>query len=141
LIVRWPCRARAGAVSSFPCAGWDLCPTACAAAGVPAPSGIDGVSLMPLLKGEGAPPEREHLYWEYPSNGGWQAVRIGSFKGVRRAAKEDPDGPIELYDLAVDPAETRDVATAHADVAARMREIMTSRTPSPIAEWNFRTAR
>jgi arylsulfatase len=137
LIFRWPGHARAGGVSSFPCAGWDLYPTACAAVGIHAPSGIDGISLMSLLTGEGAPPVREHLYWEYPSNAGWQAVRIGGFKGVRRGAMSNPDGPIELYDLAVDPAESRNVAPAHADIVARMREIMAARTPSPIAEWNF----
>jgi arylsulfatase A len=61
----------------------------------------------------------------------------GRFKGVRRNAKKSPPGALEIYDLAADPAETRDIAFEHPEVAARMEAILASRTPSPIQEWNF----
>jgi hypothetical protein len=42
-------------------------------------------------------------------------------------------GPLELYDLAADPAERRDIAARHPDVAAQMIERMNrSRTPSAL---------
>ncbi len=49
----------------------------------------------------------------------------------------DPDVPIELYDLDVDPAEQADVAGQHPDVVKRVRSVMESRTESHVPRWNF----
>jgi len=140
LIVSWPGRVREGAVSSAVTGNWDFFTTLASVAGVERgalPAEIDGIDLSPQLFGDGALVPREYLYWEYASGAGWQAVRLGDFKGVRRSAKKAPDGPIELYDLAADPGESVDIADKHPGVVARMREIMAARTPSPIPEWNF----
>ena len=140
LIVSQPGRVRQGAVSQAVTGNWDLFPTLAAAAGVAPgalPVGLDGIDLTPQLTADGDLAPREHLYWEYPSGAGWQAVRLGRFKGVRRNAKKSPPGALEIYDLAADPAETRDIAFEHPEVAARMEAILASRTPSPIQEWNF----
>lgn len=125
--------------SSEPIASWDVFPTLASIAGAAGevPAGLDGVDLSPLLTGQGEAPSREYLYWEYPSGKGWQAVRMGQWKGVRRNAKGNPDGPIELYDLSSDPGETRDVASQHPEIVERMRAIMASRTASAVAEWNY----
>ncbi len=136
LIVRWPGKVRAGSVSSWPCANWDLLPTLAEACGVEAPRAIDGVSLVPVLTGAGEP-QREYLYWEHADNGGWQAARIGDWKAVRRNTKKNVPGAIELYDLARDPGETKDLARQHPELVRRAREIFLARTESPIAEWNF----
>jgi arylsulfatase A len=138
LIARWPGRIEAGAVSDHVSAFWDMMPTFAEAAGVEAPPGIDGVSLLPVLLG--AQPGSEHppLYWEY--HGLWngaQAVRIGRWKGVRLGGHDDPDAPIELYDLDLDPGETTDLAAAHPDVVARIRTVMESRTEARLPEWSF----
>lgn len=140
LIVSWPGRIPAGSVSDEVTANWDLFPTLATLAGIPAserPASVDGIDLSPVLTGVGPLPARDYLYWEYHAGGGWQAVRTDSFKAVRRRAKKQPDGPIELYDLARDPAETMDIAALHSDLVERARRIMDSRTPSPIPEWNF----
>jgi arylsulfatase A-like enzyme len=115
-----------------------MMPTFADVVGVAAPEDIDGVSFLPTLLGEAGQAERDHLYWEY--HGLWngaQAVRIGQWKGVRLGGHDDPDAPIELYDLVADPNETTDVGTDHPDIVAHMRAVMESRTESRVERWNF----
>jgi arylsulfatase A-like enzyme len=137
-IARWPGRIEPGTVSDHPSAFWDMMPTFAAVAGVPAPEGIDGVSMLPALVGDPGQPSHEALYWEY--HGLWdgaQAVRVGRWKGVRLGGHDDPAAPVELYDLEADPYETTDLSAENPDVVARIREIMFSRTESDVPEWNF----
>lgn len=136
LIVRWPGHVRAASVSSFPCASWDLLPTLAEICSAAAPAGGDGVSLLPVLTGNGEP-TRDLLYWEYPGNGGWWAVRMGDWKAVRRNLKKNIPGAIELYDLAQDPGEKRDVARERPELVRRALTAFAARTESPVAEWNF----
>jgi len=137
MIVRWPGRICAGSTAEHVSAFWDVLPTIAEATGAEAPRDIDGVSFLPTLLGEPGRRRHDHLYWEYHGSPS-QAVRLGDWKGVRRNARKDPDGPIELYDLACDIGETRDLAKEHPGIAGRIREIMASRTPSEFPEWNFR---
>jgi len=138
--VRWPGHVAPGSSSAAPCAGWDLMPTIAQACGASAPPGIDGQSLVPLLAG-GRAPERDFLYWEYPDNGGWQAVRIGDWKALRRNMKKSIPGAIELYDLAQDPGESRDVAAQHPEIVKQARAAFATRTESPVAEWSLAPVR
>jgi arylsulfatase len=69
--------------------------------GVPAPS-VPGLSLVPAIARDGGV-EREALWWEHNAN---RAIRVGDWKLVA-AGK---DGPWELYDLANDRTETRDLS-------------------------------
>ncbi len=137
-IARWPGRIEPGSVSHHVSAFWDMMPTFAELVGVPAPEGIDGISLLPALVGDRAQPEHDHLYWEY--HGLWngaQAVRTGRWKGVRLGGHDDPDAAIELYDLESDAGEERDLAAQNPDVVARIRRIMGSRTEAVLADWNF----
>lgn len=138
LIFAWPGRIRENAASTAITANWDLFPTLASLARIDGlPDGLDGIDISRQLLADAVIPERDHLYWEYASGGGWQAVRLGGFKGVRRNAKKSPDGPIELYNLSDDPAESTDIAAGHPGIVDRIRAIMAARTPSPIPEWNF----
>ena len=119
LLVRWPGRVRAGATSAFPVTLCDLMPTAAALAGARGTFKTDGVSLQSLLLGARAP-QRGALYWEFHEGGFAQAVRIGSWKAVRKGL----GGAVELYDLKADPGETRDVAARHPAVVRRAEEVM-----------------
>lgn len=133
-IAHWPGRVEAGTVSDHPSAFWDFLPTAAELAGVEPPSGIDGISYLPALLGRDAEQEEhDYLYWEFPAQGGKQAVRAGRWKAVRLQVRKNPDGPIELYDLETDIGEEHDVAAEHPDLVGRMNEIMQrARTESDI---------
>ncbi len=120
-IARWPGVVPAGRVSDEPWAFWDFLPTAAELAGakVPATCRTDGRSLVSFLKG-GPAPQRECFYWELHERGFIQAVRFGDWKAVRNR----PGGPIELYDLARDGAESDDLAARHPDIVARADALM-----------------
>jgi arylsulfatase A-like enzyme len=114
MIVRWPGKVKAGAVSNHPWAFWDVMPTLADLAGVRGMRrNIDGVSVVPTLLGKKQDAER-HLYWESFGDGGGfhQAVRKGKWKGVRHGI----DGPLELYDLSTDVGEKKDVASGNPEV-------------------------
>jgi len=126
MLARWPGKIAPGAVSDAPWAFWDLLPTAAAIAGVPAPEGLDGVNILPLLTG-GTPDAERTFYWEFHERGFARAARQGKWKAVWK----DPAQPLELYDLETDLAEEHDLAADHPDIAARLRAyIQTARTPS-----------
>jgi len=141
-LARWPGHIPAGRVATSPGALWDLWPTLAAALGGPAPEKIDGISLLPILTGRGTTTPHPPLYWEYHSQGGRQAVRDGRWKAVRLDVTAAPAGPIQLYDLAVDPGEQHDVAEAHPRETARLAQLLGRlRTRSPIARFNFGDSR
>ena len=119
LIVRWPGRVPAGRTSAFAVTLCDLMPTFAEVAGARTPERTDGVSLLSLLLG-GRAPRRESLYWEFHEGGFAQAVRLGSWKAVRRGLR----GEVELYDLRADAGETRDVAARHPALVRRAEEVM-----------------
>ena len=121
-IVKWPGRVKAGVVSDQVWAFWDFLPTAAEIAGASAPTSIDGISMVPGFTG-GQQREHEYLYWEFHEGGFSQAIRWGNWKAVRVKSRT---APIELYDLATDIAETRNVAAQHPEIVARMKALMSS---------------
>jgi arylsulfatase A-like enzyme len=126
MIARWPGTIPAGRVSSHIWAHWDILPTLADLAGAPIPEGIDGISMARALRGL-AQPTHPFLYWEFHERGFQQAVRMGGWKAVR-ASK---DSPLELYQLATDPAERRNVADAYPRVVAAIEDYLkTARTES-----------
>jgi arylsulfatase A-like enzyme len=128
MIARWTGAIPAGRVSGHVWAHWDMLPTLADVAGAAAPGGLDGVSMVRALQGE-TQPAQPFLYWEYEGRGFQQAVRTGGWKAVRSS----PRDRLELYDLASDPAERRDVAAAEPEVVARIeRYLLTARTDSPL---------
>lgn len=123
LVVRWPGHVKPGTTSDLAVAFWDLLPTLCAAAGIDAPEDTDGISLLPTLTGRGDQRPHRFLYWEFPSYGGQQAVRAGNWKAVRQNMAKGP-AATELYDLAADPAESKDVAADNPKVVKRLEALM-----------------
>jgi arylsulfatase A len=120
-IVRWPGQVPAGRVSDEPWAFWDFLPTCAELAGAKVPEGVpvDGLSVLPFLRG-GKAPAREYLYWELHEGKSIQALRAGDWKIVRNV----PGQPLELYDLKSDPGETKDLAPEKPDVTARLEKLM-----------------
>ncbi len=126
MIVVWPGVTRPGSTSDVPVSGQDFLPTTCQIAGIAPPSenSIDGESLVPLLRGTGKP-RREALFWHYPhySNQGGKpggAVRMGDLKLIEWYE----DHRVELYDLASDPSESRDLAPNRPADVDRLRSML-----------------
>lgn len=139
LIVRWPKQFPAGKVVDTPMVNTDWTPTLLAACGLEAPQGLDGVNMLGVLRGEAAAPRQ--FWWHFPhyNNQGGRpagAIRDGDWKFV----KHYDDGKAELYNLADDPGETRDLAPSEpaktAALDARLTELRKSvnaqeNTPNP----------
>lgn len=121
MIVRWPGKVDAGRTSNEAWAFWDFLPTAAELAGVSPPDNIDGISMASAILGKPQKPH-EFLYWETPSNGYSQAVRWNDWKGIRPSW----EAPIELYNLATDLGEQRNVAAQHPDVVSSIAAMMTA---------------
>ena len=135
-IVRWAGVTKPGTVSDHVWAFWDVLPTACDLAGVPTPAGGDGVSLAPTITGRGTQKAHDFLYWEFHEGGFKQAVRHRNWKAIRPA----PGQPLELYDVAADPGESKNVAAANPGVVKTIEEYLTTaRTDS--AEFPIRPAK
>lgn len=127
-IIRWKGVTKPGTVSDQVWAFWDFLPTAAELAGVNAPAGLDGISIVPTITGKGQQKQHEFLYWEFHEGGFKQAVRHGDWKAIRQA----PGAPLELYNIARDPAEKENVAEANPErVAAIEAYLKTARTDSP----------
>jgi arylsulfatase A-like enzyme len=141
LIARWPGYVPAGSGTDHVSAFWDFLPTCCDLAGIVPPEGIDGISILPTLLGRRERQRRHrYLYWEFHEQGKKQAARIDDWKGVRLNVAKNPDGPIELYNLASDIGEQRDVAAEHPGIIRRMAVIMaTAHKPSEHWAWPEQT--
>lgn len=113
-LIAWPGTIPGGQVYDYPVSALDVAATATALAGIDTkPGELDGVNLIPHLKGEakGAPHEAIHWRWMAQS-----AIREGSWKLLRGGERE------YLYDLATDPGEKRNLAAEHPDKATGLRE-------------------
>ena len=116
LLIRWPGVVKAGSTCDSLCQNLDYAPTFLDAAGVPVPDDMQGVSLVPLLRGQKPANWRKSVYYHYYEFPGAHSVR--RHYGVRTNdhklmyfynLKE-----WELYDLKKDPHE---LANVHADPA------------------------
>ncbi len=134
-IARWPGRIAPGRVSDhlgyFP----DILPTIAELAGASLPAGVDGISILPLLLGEQAAgrtqPQHEFLYWEL---NGWTAVRQGDWRAVQPPKNAD----WELYDLAADPSESKNLAAERPEILARL-VALAEKSHEPAIEGTFST--
>jgi len=131
MIVRWPAAIPAGQSSDAFGHTNDLLPTICEAAGVELPRGlaIDGLSLLPHMKGK-SPPSAEArgtVFWQlnlykkiqrhYPKpkpyatevamRGKWKLLALGG-------------RPVELFDVESDPNEQRNAIDNHPDLVASL---------------------
>jgi arylsulfatase A-like enzyme len=112
LLVRWPGITPAGATSQEPVVATDLFFTLTAAAAVPLPADTvrDGLDLTPVLRDPAAKLPREALFFHYPhyyeTTSPVSAIRARDWKLVEFLE----DGHTELFELADDPSEQRDVA-------------------------------
>jgi arylsulfatase A-like enzyme len=115
-MVQWKGHVQGGRVMDQPIISLDLFPTALAAAGVSEPRKelrLDGVNLLPWLRGERADRPHDTLYWRMRPQ--W-AVRDGDLKLLHTRG-----GETMLFDLAKDPGEKTDLAKERPEVAKRLQ--------------------
>jgi len=109
----WPGRIRGGSRSSQTALSMDLMPTLCDVAGARIPTGVDGVSLRPLLTGATDRLPERTVYWVRREGGvryqgkTIHAVRRGDWKLVHNS----PFEAVQLFNLSEDPLETTDRST------------------------------
>lgn len=120
-LATWPGKIPPGSVSDVPWAFWDLLPTFCEAAGVPAPKGIDGLSALDIFTSKTSLARHDYFYWEFHEQGFAQAVRRGDWKLVKLK-----NGKEELYDLATDPSEEKNLVQVQPAVRAELAQILKS---------------
>ena len=119
MIVRWPAAVKAGSLTHQPGHVVDMMPTLLELAGGEYPElreglavpPMEGHSLLPIFRGE----EREmpNLGWALYGNYAW---REGDRKIVFNASLQE----WELYDLATDRSETRNLAAGNSEEVERM---------------------
>ena len=110
-IAQWKGKIPAGKTYDLPVMNLDVLPTAIiAAGGKPEASwNLDGVDLMPYLTGKNTSRPHSTLYWRY---GPQWAIRDGDMKLV---VSKGGSGKPELYNLADDIGESKDLAAAQSD--------------------------
>ena len=124
LFIKWPGVIQAGSVCDVPVSSPDFYPTLLEMAALdPIPEQhVDGVSLVPLLKGA-KDLDREAIFWHYPhyaNQGGTpgSSIRAGDYKLIEFFE----DDTIELYNLGADIGEEHDLAAKEPELAAKLRQ-------------------
>jgi arylsulfatase A-like enzyme len=121
--MRWPGHIAKGASVTAPVSHFDVFATAAAAAGqrVPADRAIDGVNLLPFIKGEAPGRPHDVLFWRTDD---YLTMRAGDWKlQVSELPKKD-----WLFNLAIDPTEKSNLAGKEPERLATMK--------SQLAAWN-----
>ncbi len=132
MVASWPGKIVSGTESDHISAFWDVMPTLCEIAGADVPEDADGISFLPALVGE-KQTAHDHLYWEFPSYGGQQAVRLGKWKAIRNNIFKG-NMEIELYNLEDDIQELNDVAADNPEIVKQIEEIMVKEHVTAVSE-------
>jgi len=118
--VSWPGQIPAGKPYEHPVVALDVLPTALAVAGGEAPAYVDGVNLVPYLKGETNALPHPSLLWRF---GPQKAVRHGRWKLVDwRDHDAKKNSGWQLYDLSNDIGEGRDLASAQPELVTQLSQ-------------------
>lgn len=112
-MARWPGHIKAGSRCDRVALTMDIMPTAVAAAGASVTHEIDGRSILPEMLGQERTWKARDLFFREREGGTMkggtiEAMRRGDWKLVRSR----PGAPWELYNLADDPMESKNLANA-----------------------------
>ena len=133
LVVSWPSKIPAGSHSTQISAFWDWLPTLTELLVQSTTTEIDGVSFLPTLLGTGTQKQADYLYWEFHESGGRQALLQGEWKLVKYQVKDTSKTKVELFHLATDPGEQKNVAAAFPERVITLEKLMQSaHRPNPV---------
>ena len=125
MMIKWPGLTKPKSICSEPVISTDFYPTMLEIAGLEQKpmQHMDGMSLVPLLKGDKL--ERGAIYWHYPHYGNQgsspgSAVREGEWKLI----EWHEDGGVELYNLRDDIGEKKNLAEKYPEVKQRLYEML-----------------
>jgi arylsulfatase A-like enzyme len=133
-VVRWPGHVKAGSSCAETICHTNLLATSAAMLGqkIPDNAGEDSFSILPLLQEKKLDrPAFEAVV--HQSAGGMLAIRHGKWKLIlgrgegssAKQTKNDDDGPpVQLYDLAGDLGETKNVAADHPEIVKRLTDLL-----------------
>lgn len=126
-LVRWPGKVPADRVMDELVTSMDFMPTLAKFAGTMPPQDrtIDGKDITALLLGSEDPCSTHECFWYYRGDR-LEAVRKGKWKlhFYKSGPYDEPERVMEeLYDLASDVAESRNVYDRHPDVVAELTEL------------------
>lgn len=132
MIVRWPGVVRPGSLCETPVIIEDFFPTILEMAAVQAPKvvqPVDGISFVPLLRGREVPLKKRPLFWHFPNNWGPSGPGIGASSTVRdgdwKLIYYHADRQFELFNLASDIGESRNLAAENPDKVEAMAKLLT----------------
>lgn len=136
-LMQWKGQLPLNAVYDYPVISLDIHPTCLAAAGfdihIPENKPLDGVNLLPYLKGEISGPPHEVLYWRIIPH---YALRRGNYKMVRFKGQE------KLFNLQEDPGEKEDLKIQKPEMARMLRQELeewSTEMRMPAWDWGGRT--
>jgi iduronate 2-sulfatase len=126
LIVCAPGVAKPGAKTLALAETVDVYPTLCELAGLPAPKGLDGASVVAALK-DPSVTTKETVFHVYPRNQLMgRAVRTARYRLVewKEIGAPADTALLELYDYEADPAETKNLAADKPEIVSQLRAIL-----------------
>ncbi|MBX3428350.1 MAG: sulfatase-like hydrolase/transferase [Hyphomonadaceae bacterium] len=126
--VRWPAGLPRGTHIPGPATHMDIFATVAAAAGAPEQPQIDGVNLLPYLRGENHGVPNQRIFWR---SGPYRVVRDGEWK---LQVSETPNRTW-LFNLHDDPTEQHDLSAQEPERVAAMRamiEAQNANLPPPL---------
>jgi arylsulfatase A-like enzyme len=128
MLMQWPGVIAPGTTYAKPAISFDISATALAAAGADA-SAIDGVDLIPFVKGVRSGAPHEVLFWRSRTMSNNYAARQGDWKYVHSTEGEAAPGPKQkpaqdrLFNLASDLSEQRDLAAEEPAKLAELKKL------------------
>jgi iduronate 2-sulfatase len=126
LLVVTPGTRHAGQATNSLAESVDLYPTLCELAGLTAPAGLDGKSLVPVLQNPSVD-GKDSVVHVYPRNQRiGRAIRTARYRLVEWKIPGEPASSaiLELYDYDSDPAETRNLAAEQPEIVLELQALL-----------------
>ncbi|KXX70911.1 sulfatase [Flammeovirga sp. SJP92] len=132
-VISWPQGLKGGKRYEECITALDIFPTAMAATNSSLPDKeLDGVNLLPYLKGKKKGHPHQTLYWRY-SDGAGYAVRHGNYKLVYSGYKLESF----LFDMEKDPLERHNLAEQKPEIVKQLKGLYTDWTEGTVkAKWH-----